>query len=70
MPDQCKYCIVRGDYKKCLKTPCSKHESWIDIERMDRIKQMLGFIQDISDGGGFIGVAAMAFLKELEEREG
>ena len=69
MTDQCKHCIVRGDYKKCLETPCSKHESWIDIERMDRMKKMRGFIQDIADGGGFVGAAAKEFLKELDYKQ-
>jgi hypothetical protein len=41
MSDQCKNCIVRGDYQKCLKTPCFRHESWIDKKRIEIISDLL-----------------------------
>ena len=40
MSDQCKNCTVRGDYEACIATPCSKHESWIDTTRSERIKEL------------------------------
>ena len=66
MSDQCKHCTVRGNYEKCLATICNGHESWIDIERIRRIAEMQGFIQDIADGGGFIGAAAKEFIKDMK----
>lgn len=40
MSDQCKHCMMRGKYAKCLETPCSHHEDWISIKCIERIKQL------------------------------
>ena len=37
MSDQCINCTARGDYAKCVNTPCSHHESWIDKKRISLI---------------------------------
>jgi hypothetical protein len=48
MSDQCKHCIVRGDYDECLKTPCCRHESWIDTVRIERIKNLEAWLEWIA----------------------
>lgn len=40
MPDQCQHCTVRGDYEKCIETPCFHHENWINLQRIDRIREL------------------------------
>ena len=40
MSDQCKNCQVRGDYEKCIETPCFRHESWIDLQRIEKTKEL------------------------------
>ncbi len=38
MTDQCKHCTVRGDYEKCIVTPCGHHENWINLQRIRRLE--------------------------------
>ena len=26
--DQCKYCILKGDFKECVKQDCGHHDTW------------------------------------------
>ena len=40
MSDQCKMCVLRGNWEKCHDTECHRHENWIDIEREKRISQL------------------------------
>lgn len=40
MSDECKHCTLRGDYTACINEPCSKHDSWIDQERKERIAEL------------------------------
>jgi len=40
MSDQCKNCLVRGDYHECIKTKCFHHENWISKQRIKRIKEL------------------------------
>ena len=40
MSDQCAHCTLRGNYDGCIKTPCNRHESWIDLKRIEKIKNL------------------------------
>jgi len=50
MSDQCKNCIVRGDYEKCIATECFKHESWIDMERIAMIENLQKLVTAVGCG--------------------
>ncbi len=40
MSDQCKHCTHRGNYEACMAETCFRHESWIDLERIQRIQAL------------------------------
>lgn len=40
MSDQCENCTLRGNYEACIKTPCCRHDSWIDLERIEKIEKL------------------------------
>ena len=42
MTDQCQHCSSRGDYRKCIQTECSVHDSWFAQEQMSLIKKHSG----------------------------
>lgn len=33
--DQCKHCVVRGDFDACRKTECSIRETWVFREAVE-----------------------------------
>lgn len=37
MSDQCQKCDCRGNYQKCIETPCGHHENWINLQRIKKI---------------------------------
>lgn len=40
MIDQCKYCVLRGDWDGCRATECNSHENWISIEMGRKIARL------------------------------
>ena len=40
MIDSCKHCIVRGDIKACVTTPCNTHDSWYAKQLQGRIREL------------------------------
>lgn len=40
MSDQCQHCEIRGDYEKCIETPCFHHENWINLQRIEKIETL------------------------------
>ena len=40
MSDSCKHCIVRGDIKACVATPCNTHDSWYAKQLQERIREL------------------------------
>lgn len=49
MSDQCKHCTIRGDYNKCITTECFHHESWIDLQRIKKIKELEQKVVNLGD---------------------
>ena len=49
MSDQCKHCVVRGDYNSCIKQDCWHHKGWINKTRIGRIKELEVALQEIID---------------------
>ena len=40
MSDLCEHCVVRGNIKKCMATPCQQHDSWFNSVRIERIEEL------------------------------
>ncbi len=49
MSDQCKQCDLRGDYDKCIITECFRHESWIDIQRIEKINKLQAEVKKLKE---------------------
>ena len=49
MSDQCKHCLVKGDYPRCNGTKCSHHEGWINRTRIARIDALEETLQIIAE---------------------
>jgi hypothetical protein len=49
MSDQCQFCVVRGDFKKCQETPCHHHENWYEIELNKRLNRALTRLDNLKD---------------------
>jgi hypothetical protein len=48
MADQCKHCVVRGDYKLCIVTECNKHNDWIVESLQAKLAQAEAIIKKIA----------------------
>jgi hypothetical protein len=48
MSDQCKFCDIRGNYEKCIKTECFHHENWINKIRIKKIKELEKKYQELA----------------------
>lgn len=49
MIDQCKNCLVRGEYTRCLEARCMHRETWIHKTLLARIVQLEEVLQIIAN---------------------
>jgi len=49
MTDQCRYCTLRGDIKKCKATECYHHENWYAIQQQSEIDQLKQQRDELAD---------------------
>jgi len=38
MVDQCQHCTLKGDFDKCIATPCFNHDNWWAKEIQERLR--------------------------------
>jgi hypothetical protein len=66
MSDQCATCTVRGDFERCLVTPCGHHENWYECELMSKYTEALAQVTRLQESVNAICVEAADLAFEVD----